>query len=886
MSARLAFIVSLLAVIHFPVAAQVLLWDSTGVPVCTAEGWQRSPRMVTDGDRGAIIAWEDLRAGSNAAIYAARILPDATRPWQSDGVEVASPENGQRLAGIVDDGAGGAYIGWWNRAGSDGDVYVQRIGPDGTKLWSAAGQTVCGAPGRQEWVEMVSDGLGGVILAWHDRRGGTDNDIYAQRYSPDGTPMWTADGVAVSTATGDQNYPQLATDQSGGAYIAWMDRRTEDDIYAQHVLSDGSLAWTEDLAVCTEPNRQVAPKVIPYGEHSVAFFWQDYRLGPSTSALYLQIIDEQGQRLYLDDYQVSQSENAQSGMFLTDDGQNGALAVWTDYRGGAGEGDVYMRRIRADGSIIGDFGNALCDYANTQERPVMISDGHGGGFAVWQDKRNTFDYDLYMNRISAQGLTNYSEWNGHSGILLHRHDNNQLGPQVIESGPGYAIICWYDGRVLDGQADIYAQRVAWAPSLHFPDAVDFGIMKVGRTVHDTIRVWNDGARPLTISNVRRASNPGTTHPQDFIFYPDFPLPATLQPGEGVNIALSFTPGGVGERISELRISSDAPQEPVVIPLRGTGTNPTLQLKTVHQFRVTKVGTTNEEEIAGMIRNTGSGVLVIPRIEITGTDSHRFALGDNPPFPLMVEEGGSLALKLRFSPLEAGPKEARIRVFSNAEEEPKEGRLSGIGAEPTLTTIPLAAYFDTTMTTKTRETTFNIRNTSSVELVINALTLAGENPDEFSFEATLPMRIPGDGSGPVTLRFHPTSIGPKRADLLIESDSPVSPYTMRISAAAILLGTEALSAPFVFRLESVYPQPLKSPCILYLDISTSDTGEAQRVLLYDMLGRLRGSLFEGVLAAGRSTLQLDLGHLELAPGSYLLRIENAGASQMRRISVTF
>ena len=36
--------------------------------------------------------------------------------------------------------------------------------------------------------------------------------------------------------------------------------------------------------------------------------------------------------------------------------------------------------------------------------------------------------------------------------------------------------------MLDGQADIYAQRVAWAPSLAFPDSIDFGIMKVGQTV--------------------------------------------------------------------------------------------------------------------------------------------------------------------------------------------------------------------------------------------------------------------------------------------------------------------------------------------------------------------------------------------------------------------
>lgn len=862
-----------------PVHGQVLLWDSTGVPVCTADGWQRNPRMVTDGAEGAIIVWEDMRGGSDAAIYGARILPDGSVPLQHDGVEIAPARSGQRLAGIISDGAGGAFVGWWDREGNGGDLSLQRIDGSCLPVWSPVPMTVCGAAGRQEWAEMIADGNGGLIMTWHDKRSGNDNDIYAQRITAGGTALWSADGVAVSTATGDQNYPQLATDQAGGAYIAWMDRRTEDDIYAQHILADGTPGWNEDLPVCVEANRQVAPKVIPYGDKSVAFFWQDYRLGPSTSALYLQVIDENGDRLYGEDYQVSQSENAQSGMALTDDGQQGALAVWTDYRSGAGEGDVYMRRIRADGVIVGDFGNALCDYANTQERPAMISDGFGGGFAVWQDKRNSFDYDLYMNRISSQGQTNYPEWNGHSGVLLVSHDNNQLAPQIIESGVGHALICWYDGRTLDGQADIYAQRVAWMPRLVYPDSVDFGILKVGETVSDTVHVSNDGARPLTITNVRRASNPGTTHPQDFIFTPTFALPAILEPGEGIDIALSFTPSGTGDRISELRISSDAPQDPVIIPLHGLGTNPGLRLKSVHQFRVTKVGAVNEEAIDGMIQNTGTGMLVVTSIEIDGTDRERFSLGDNPPLPLMVPEGTSAALKLRFAPLAPGPKEATIRVFSNAEDLPKEGRLSGIGAEPSLITIPVAAHFDTTMTTRKQEMELRVRNTSGVELVVTDIQLAGADADQFEIEAVLPMRIPGDGSEPFLVRFTPSSVGIKRADIVITSDAPTSPNSIRVDGTAILLGIGGAAAVAAdFSVDALYPQPLATGQPLELRLSSPPS--TVRIRVYDLLGRMRGELFDGRLPSVFSTLRFPTAALGLAPGLYLLRAES-GARQVTR-----
>jgi hypothetical protein len=868
-----------------PAAAQQLLWDTDGVPVCTADGWQRYPRMATDGAQGAIIAWEDIRVGSDPAIYAARITRDGVTPWTQNGVQLSAPQPGQRLAGILPDGSGGAFVAWWHRGGGESDLFMQRVDSSGAAIWQQGGVAVSEAAGRQEWAEMISDGRGGVLIAWHDTRG-SDNDIYAQRMHRSGNAMWAEDGIAVSTAAGDQSYPQLATDHDGGAFIAWMDRRTEDDIYAQRVRYTGDLAWEEDLPLCVEDNRQVAPKLVPYGDSSVAVFWQDYRLGPTTSSLYLQVIDGAGARLYPEDYEVSQSENAQSGMFLTDDGQKGALAVWTDYRKGVSEGDVYMRRILADGSIIGDFGNALCDQANTQERATMISDGHGGGFAVWQDKRNTFDYDIYMNRISAQGLTNYPDWNSHAGVLVISHDNNQLAPQVIESGPGYALVCWYDGRTLDGQADIYAQRIAWASSLAHPDSIYFGIQKVGQTVYDTIRVENEGATPLIVSNVRRASDPGSTHPRDFTLYPGFNIPDTLQHGEYMDIVLSFTPGGTGDRISELRISSDAPQDPVVIPLRGLGTNPRLKIKNVHQFRTTKVGASNEETVEDIFENTGSGVLLITALSIEGSDADRFSLGENPALPLVVEEGERIPLNLRFAPNAERAFEAALVVESNEGEGSRQLRLAGFGALPTVSFIPAGLHFESTMTTRTSESEVQIRNTSSVELVVSDIRLTGEHADQFSLDAMLPMQIAGENSAPFTVRFSPTDVGFKRATIEIVSDATSSPDDMVVDGTAILLDSPAPPAAARFRVESVYPQPLRSAQMLRVEVSAAPAQQTQRVLLYDMLGRLRGTLYEGTLPAGRSTLHLDAGRLGLAPGSYLLRVESDGATVTRRVSVTF
>ena len=62
---------------------------------------------------------------------------------------------------------------------------------------------VCLADDGQNTPVAVSDGAGGIIVAWQDFRSGA-YDIYAQRISHAGVALWGEDGVAVCTAAGVQ----------------------------------------------------------------------------------------------------------------------------------------------------------------------------------------------------------------------------------------------------------------------------------------------------------------------------------------------------------------------------------------------------------------------------------------------------------------------------------------------------------------------------------------------------------------------------------------------------------------------------------------------------------------------------------------------------------
>jgi hypothetical protein len=278
------------------------------------------------------------------------------------------------------------------------------------------------------------------------------------------------------------------------------------------------------------------------------------------------------------------------------------------------------------------------------------------------------------------------------------------------------------------------------------------------------------------------------------------------------------------------------------------------------------------------------VLLITNIEISGTNVDNFSLGGNPPFPFVVEEDDFYPLKLRFAPDKSGPFEATMMVYSNAETGSKDIRLSGFGATPSLIHLPIGLHFDTTMTTRIAEAEVRIRNTSGVELVVTDIQLAGADPDQFEIEAALPVRIAGEALSPFIVRFTPTTTGFKRAEIVITSDAPSSPDDMVVDGAAILLGTDPVPTAQGFAILALFPQPLHSSTALNVQVATSSSAGEIRLLIYDVLGRMRGLLFEGRLSAGSTTLQLPISHLELPPGMYTLQMENADTRVSRTVII--
>jgi predicted lipoprotein with Yx(FWY)xxD motif len=202
--------------------------------------------------------------------------------WTPNGVAISTAARHQGYPTIVADGAGGAIITWFDQRTGDSytfsDIYAQRISSDGTVQWTANGVPLCTATGDQSNPTIATDGASGAIVTWFDYRNG-NYDIFAQRIDASGTVQWAPDGVALNTLPGEQAYPTIVSDAAGGAIVTWRDHGGKDyDIRAQRISGAGAIQWiSQGVAVCSAFDDQYDPTIISDGAGGAIISWWDFR---------------------------------------------------------------------------------------------------------------------------------------------------------------------------------------------------------------------------------------------------------------------------------------------------------------------------------------------------------------------------------------------------------------------------------------------------------------------------------------------------------------------------------------------------------------------------------------------------------------------------------
>lgn len=341
--------------------------------------------------------------------------PPAHAGWTLDGNPVTATLSFQQAPVVVSDGHGGATVVWTDFRSGGGDIYAQRLDANGTPLWSANGVAVC-ADTRNQSAPTAARSGSGAVVAWLDDRAPTDtNHIYAQRLDGSGVPQWTPNGVLLATNRADVANPRIMSDLSSplvalpGFYVAYDVLSPVREVWAQRVDVSGAGLWS--------PGTSGGVRVSLFGGASFRQLTGLTSDGGSALALLV-----------------------------------GFVAVWTDQATLSSAPDVMVNRVNSSGVQQWGTGVSVSPLAVRQSEGSVAQVGTQTTIVAWKDERNA-DADIYAQRIDGTGARIWLS----DGLPVCRASGVQSNPLTVASSAGTAIVVWRDGR--SGTTRLYAQRL-------------------------------------------------------------------------------------------------------------------------------------------------------------------------------------------------------------------------------------------------------------------------------------------------------------------------------------------------------------------------------------------------------------------------------------------
>ena len=472
---RFAPILAVALAIATPAHANWTSDPTMGLAVCSANRDQYMTAILADDYGGAWIAWADTRDNFPDEIYIQHILAAGTvdPTWPTNGLLVCDAHNAQQLPVLAPDGSGGVYVAWVDTrvSGTNPDVYMHHVLGNGTvdPSWPYNGAVVSWELGQDTPPSIMADGSGGAFVCFSSTS--VNLVVRVHRILPTGAqdPAWTDAGVRLSLTNYNQARPQMVSDGSGGLIVAWDDERNgAGDIYAMHVFASGALdpAWpVNGRALCTAPGTQISARLASDGAGGAIVAWQDRRVS-TDGDIYAQRILANGMvdpAWPADGRAVCDTAGGQAGHFVVSDGEHGCIVTWADKR--YGNSDLFAQRVLADGTIPAAArlnGSVLClapgdqDFGATTK--PLLTDGLGGAYLVWHDAQTgSLNKDIYATHVLQDG-TRDPAWPAR-GLAVCTATGNQVGPSLTSDGAGGFLACWWDNRG-GTDYDIYAQRVA------------------------------------------------------------------------------------------------------------------------------------------------------------------------------------------------------------------------------------------------------------------------------------------------------------------------------------------------------------------------------------------------------------------------------------------
>jgi len=417
---------------------------------------QSTPYIDGDGNGNYVITWKDKRNGRDFDIYAQIYLSNGTTLGNNLKVSDDGGTTSQYRPAIAVDPNLNFVITWLDKRHGHWDIYAQRFSNDGTALGSNFKVNDDQGSEEQEHPSVSIDSCGNFVIIWADERTG-DYDIYAQRFSNTGIALGGNFKINDDVGNSLQYWPTSSCDKNGNFIATWVDKRNGDDydIYAQRFLNDGT-ALGNNVKVNTDIGDaiQLRPDITIKENGDYIITWEDKRTGNWDIYIqrYLNDGSTLGDNFIIDD---NPPDTDQRNPSISTDFAGNFNINWEDDRDDYN--DIYARRYSNDGNPIGSSFKVNDNTGISYQYYSEISTDESGNFTItWEDHRLGFNGDIFAQSYLNDGTTIDVNFK----VNDDEGSENQESPSIAKDSSNNFIISWTDYRSDYGYnyGDIYAQR--------------------------------------------------------------------------------------------------------------------------------------------------------------------------------------------------------------------------------------------------------------------------------------------------------------------------------------------------------------------------------------------------------------------------------------------
>jgi hypothetical protein len=396
-------------------------------------------------------------------------------------------------------------------------------------LWQVAGGYTA-YQSLHSGIQLASDNNYGLFVLYRGQRGDDRyGNLYLQRWSRTGVPVWPASGIQLSPAPFDQSLQRILADGRGGCYVVWSERRQNgSNIFVQRFSGEGKPQWLYPTLVHQTVNQHTSMEVCTDYSSGIQIFWTENRIDRTAEMVQGQRLRPDGTKYWgLYGLQFQTVRGTVANLQVYPEPLGGAILFWEHFEKGS-SWQLQGQKITSSGSVFwGATGVSVADHMGYSLRnSAVVADGFGGALAVYERLgNNTLGKDLWCVRITKAGGISFQQ-------PVCTAAGDQMNPTAVKKGSS-VLVSWEDNRASvasndtlndsiivqvvrnDTKSDIYAQRIDLSTGLKSWDGAGLAVCTAPSEQYkprfitsniygDQILVWEDKRNSVDPFNVNDA----------------------------------------------------------------------------------------------------------------------------------------------------------------------------------------------------------------------------------------------------------------------------------------------------------------------------------------------------------------------------------------------